>query len=386
MLNKQLFLTVIFSFSLYFTFAQGFVTQQALRFFHPNNPGQYINLIPRTDIVSYNLMLPNIQGSNQSIMLNDGTGLLSWATMNNLSWNINGNSDTNPTTNFIGTTDAQSIVVKTNNIERMRILATGNIGMNTTTPIAKLHIVDTVTSLARGLLLEQYGNDDISARIGFRKSRGITGTPIALLKDDVISTFSFGGYNGTDHRNSAHIGVSAAENFTPTAIGTNMLFYTTCLNSTIPIERLRITADGNIGIGCINPNHRLQVMGDIAAENGQIRATSALISTSISSCSDIRLKKNIIPLGNTLEKIKQLNGMTYYWKAAEFPDYYFNDKPQIGFIAQEVESIYPELVETNSDGYKSVDYAKFTPVLLEAIKELQKEIESLRAEIKIMKK
>jgi hypothetical protein len=55
------------------------------------------------------------------------------------SWNITGNSATNPSTNFIGTTDNKAFVFKTNNKEQMRILATGQIGIGVKNPLQKLH-------------------------------------------------------------------------------------------------------------------------------------------------------------------------------------------------------------------------------------------------------
>jgi hypothetical protein len=75
-------------------------------------------------------------------------------------------------------------------------------------------------------------------------------------------------------------------------------------------------------------------------------------------------------------------GSYYYnYKVEEFPERQFPKDRQIGFIAQEVEAIYPELVITDEQGYKKVDYAKITPVLVEAIKELKAENEALKAKI-----
>ena len=88
-------------------------------------------------------------------------------------------------------------------------------------------------------------------------------------------------------------------------------------------------------------------------------------------CSDIRYKKNIQPLQNSLSKVLLLNGVSYYFKKEEFKDKNFTNDKQVGLIAQEVEKIFPELVQTDAQGFKSIDYAKLTPVLVEAVKELQ---------------
>lgn len=77
----------------------------------------------------------------------------------------------------------------------------------------------------------------------------------------------------------------------------------------------------------------------------------------------------------------QLSGYTYYWRREEFKDKNFTAAKQIGFIAQEIEALYPELVFTDAKtGYKAVDYVKMTPVLLEALKELNAKLETLKAE------
>jgi len=69
-------------------------------------------------------------------------------------------------------------------------------------------------------------------------------------------------------------------------------------------------------------------------------------------------------------------------RADEFKDRNFNTDKQLGVIAQEIEPIYPELVKTDDKGYKSVDYARITPILIEAIKELKREVDGLKEQMK----
>ena len=143
---------------------------------------------------------------------------------------------------------------------------------------------------------------------------------------------------------------------------------------------LRIDAANNrVGIGTQNPDFDLEVCGTIAATN-----TTVSMSTSCSS--DIRYKKNIQSLESSLEKLMQLRGVSYNWKVADFPKKGFNDEIQIGFIAQEMETLFPELVITDAKGYKAVDYAKVTPILVEAVKEQQNIIESQQEEIAALQK
>lgn len=93
-------------------------------------------------------------------------------------------------------------------------------------------------------------------------------------------------------------------------------------------------------------------------------------ATNVSCPSDARYKTNIRALTNSLQSIQRIEGVRYDWKRDEFPEKHFGQNPQIGFIAQEIEKIFPEMVLTDESGYKSVDYARLTPVLVEAIKEL----------------
>jgi len=108
-----------------------------------------------------------------------------------------------------------------------------------------------------------------------------------------------------------------------------------------------------------------------------VNQDGVICATNFSQCSDSRYKQTVSPLKNALCTVNQLNGVTYYWDRKRWPNRFSEDK-QIGFIAQEVEKIFPELVHTDSQGYKSVSYAKVTPILVEAIKEQQKEIKKLK--------
>jgi len=136
----------------------------------------------------------------------------------------------------------------------------------------------------------------------------------------------------------------------------------------------------------LNPNEFGKVrIGSTVAPNAALAVTGDICyTTSIGACSDERYKKDISNLSNTLSKLKKLNGVHYKWRTEEFKNMGFDSTLQIGFIAQEVEKIYPQLVLTAKDsaGYKSVDYSRFTPILVEAIKEQQKLIEQLQEENK----
>ena len=115
------------------------------------------------------------------------------------------------------------------------------------------------------------------------------------------------------------------------------------------------------------------VLLDIA---GQARGTAPFISTS-----DRRFKKNIVELQGSLGKVMNLTGVSYNWRVDEFPQKNFSDEAQLGFIAQDVEKVVPELVHTDSGGWKSIAYATLTPVLVEAVKSQQHQMEELTNQI-----
>jgi len=145
-----------------------------------------------------------------------------------------------------------------------------------------------------------------------------------------------------------------------------------------------VTGDGNVGIGTTSPSEVLDVNGNAifrsigsGASAGALHYTSTGVLTT--NTSDVRLKTNINPLENTLEKLLNVNTYTFNWINE-------SDRVDLGMIAQEVEEIFPRLVFTNSvDGYKGIHYDKFSSILTKAIQEQQAIIESQATEIKTLK-
>lgn len=134
---------------------------------------------------------------------------------------------------------------------------------------------------------------------------------------------------------------------------------------------LIIKENGFIGMGNIAPSVRLQVSGDI-------------IANSIAGSSDLRYKTNVRSISSPLEKVKSLRGVYFNWDQKSFPNKDFSDKTELGFIAQEVEKVLPEVVskDNSPEEYRSVKYDKVVALLVEAIKEQQKQIDSLKSQVK----
>lgn len=130
----------------------------------------------------------------------------------------------------------------------------------------------------------------------------------------------------------------------------------------------------------------------ILYSDGNAFVKGTITAQNYACSSDGRFKKDVAPIENSLAKILALKGVSYHWKKDEFKSRGFDDRMQIGFIAQDMEKVLPELVYTGNDGYKAVSYDKLTAVLVEALKdlkiknekeiaELKKENESLKAKI-----
>jgi hypothetical protein len=107
--------------------------------------------------------------------------------------------------------------------------------------------------------------------------------------------------------------------------------------------------------------------------SGEIRATGDI--TAFFS-SDIRLKENIQPIQNALEKIESISGNTYDWKDG-YDEIHSHKGNDVGVIAQEIEEILPQIVTNRDNGFKAVQYEKIIPLLIEAIKELSNKVKVL---------
>ncbi|MBQ4820679.1 tail fiber domain-containing protein [Aquimarina sp. MMG016] len=129
-------------------------------------------------------------------------------------------------------------------------------------------------------------------------------------------------------------------------------------------EGVFVDASGNVGVNTATPGVSFQV-----GENGDGTESRA---NAWNTFSDRRWKTDFQVIENAVEKIQAVNGYYYKWK----------DKPdtstQVGVIAQEIEAVLPEVVSTDSKGYKSVDYSKLTALLIEGMKEQQQQIQALQ--------
>lgn len=156
--------------------------------------------------------------------------------------------------------------------------------------------------------------------------------------------FNFGFYNGTGG-SSVFIGPNAGYS----EYAGNRLYIDNCIT----------------GFPCTQP----LIYGEF--DNRIVRIDGSLTMVSVATPSDLRYKKDIHPLESSLGKVLLLRGVTYAWDRKTVNGAGYPGGPQMGLIAQEVEKVFPELVNTDSKGYKALSYDKLVPLLVEAVKEQQ---------------
>ena len=145
---------------------------------------------------------------------------------------------------------------------------------------------------------------------------------------------------------------------------------------------IKIVANGSVvssittnADGSQNFQKGLNVSGSLIV-TGSITATGDVVAY---STSDRRHKNNIVSISDALSKVTKLNGVTWEWN--EDVNEVTKSTPKTGLIAQEVQEVLPEVVKEREDGFLALDYSKMMGLMVEAIKEQQKQIDSLLIKI-----
>jgi hypothetical protein len=304
-------------------------------------------------------------------------------------------------------------------------------------------------NLNRFISVTSNNSDTGGGTLILAKSRGTTVGAVTIVQnDDQIGSVSFQAADGVDMVEAARIEAKVDGTPGSNDMPTSLRFYTTADGAASPSERMRIDSSGNLLVGTTsqlatnlrNTITRQQLpvsnstawadqmsplvvygnFGDGSNDQGVSSAltlvgwsslagnvgaimrgwwsqTGAGLSTptlkiqiahtgnvtnlnnSYGSLSDARLKENITDATPKLENLNKLRVVNFNLKAD--PD----KQKQIGLIAQEVEEVFPGLVETDGEGNKSVKYSVLVPMLLKAVQEQQAVIEQLKADVAALK-
>jgi hypothetical protein len=287
--------------------------------------------------------------------------------------------------------------------------SSGNVGIGTTSPTGKLHLWETDNTIPTVIAFDNSGSNRAAA-IGIAESTG------HIMSGNIAGALSFGSHTGpiTFGTNSSgvaqyrmtistsgnigigtttpfgklHVYGSGQELIKVESTGSNAWIYLESghmeglwavgskiddgglqfYNNDTTTLGMYIKPSGYVGIGINNPGYRLQV-GE-SSNYGWVNANG-----SWGSSSDVRQKENVVEIDSGLNKLLKIRGVEYNTIGND------PENKQIGFIAQEMEEIIPEIVSTDANGYKGIAYAKLTPILVEAIKEQQRLIETQQLQI-----
>lgn len=267
-----------------------------------------------------------------------------------------------------------------------------NVGIGTTLPGATLDIEGQLPNLPPNIPNLRLTNFGRFSLIRGRSANGTRNNPSATTNGSSILVITADGYTGNAFTGlgQATIQFNASENWSSSANGTVMKFSTTPNGSTSEAIRMWIDNNGFVSIGDLAPARKLDVDGIIrvGSTNGTIGCVEDRDGTVIAGtcASDLRFKKNIISFGSVLSNFSKLRPVNYFWRADEFAEQKFGTKQSFGLIAQEVETLFPDLVSTDAKGFKAINYSKLPLLTIQAVKELKTENDSLREQLQNQQK
>ncbi len=266
-------------------------------------------------------------------------------------------------------------------------------GIPTTTNIN----MDVSNAVAVGASIEITANDAIA--IGYQ-AKATTANAITIGSGSSVThanAISIGQGVASRADNTAIIGNASTQSLEPGADAATSLGSNTHRYANLHTTQASITAttgnDAVLNLAADNAtdnNDQWQVTaadgGDLAIaskSSGSYSNVVALTNTGnmavtgdVVLSSDERLKRDIQPIDNAMETLRQIEGKTYYWK-----NEHKDQGKQYGVIAQEVEQVLPEVVTTDEQGMKGVNYQALIPVMLNALRELDSRISHLEQEL-----
>jgi hypothetical protein len=309
-------------------------------------------------------------------------------------WSLAGNAVA--ATDFLGTTNAEPLSVRTSGAERLRVQPDGKVGVGLADPRTPLHVLGRVST---GLDFSSAGAITFFPPDGFAwfhiDNGPAGGRPIGRLRishgpnpgSQELMTLVQNGNVGIATSNPAvtlhvtgnrirlesrgkRLDLRADGGAVDIQSDTHNLF----LHSSGPAGNNHVIInpfgnEGNVGIGTGAPADKLHVVGNV-------RANDVVLT------SDVRLKGAIRPLRGAKRKLEQLRGVEFEWKEADGSAL----GRGAGVVAQEVEAVAPELVQEGSDGYKGVNLGGMLGTLVEAFKELAAENSALRLRIEALER
>jgi hypothetical protein len=323
-------------------------------------------------------------------------------------WALTGDGGTTAGPNFVGTTDAQGMAINTAGLERVRIDATGLVGLGTTTPTEELHMAGTAP-----VFRFQDGNEVLNAVLTSDANGDVSwAPPVASAPDTDWAFLSGSGFSDpVYHQGGVVIGRTGAPSITPTsAIPASTPYHLSIDNS---------AGTTTVGVGDVEyiqeGNNEFMMSHSLVKHTGSFSDAYLGVDTStfpfvntrwntlytqnpVNASSDRKLKKDIKELDYGLEELMKLRPVAYKWKEATVGSVSIpldERELKFGLVGQEVEKVIPEVVGThslkksksNSDKLEytkkeilSMNYAALLPLLVKAKQEQHKQLFKLQKE------
>ncbi|MCW3160338.1 tail fiber domain-containing protein [Chryseobacterium oryctis] len=252
----------------------------------------------------------------------------------------------------------------------------GKMGIGASVPDGTLHVV---TTESNGMISERATTAATGAPpyLVFRRNNSASvDANGAVGSGNGLGAVVFTGNTGNGYEANVISGTSmiigyASENFTSTAQGSEIRFHTVPNGTATSLLRMTLGNDGRVGIGRVAATNILEIAGEASKST-----TGGWLANS-----DGRLKKDVQQISGeeALNKLLKLKGVYYYWDdkktGIERPD-----EKQMGFIAQNIQEVFPEKVSTDSKGYLQTAYGDYDAVIVEAIRALNSKIDKLEKE------
>jgi len=330
-------------------------------------------------------------------------------------WSLSGNSGTLPSSNMLGTTDGIDLSLVANNAEAIRITSDKKTGINTTTPVATLHVVGTNLVAKTPAIRIQDGNETTGYVLtSDANGNGTWVDPTTAPGSDDDWAFASGSTNTDPIYRIA--GITIGDDSVPgTTYFSDPLLHIKTEPSFFPRPDAYLGFGSNSVLSNRDPQEVVISNNLVPKTNNSIDIGDAIyswekieaVNTNVST-SDRREKMEIQPLKYSLSTLMKLRPVTYIWKKTSYGKTVLRDdqkRTKIGFIAQELQKEIPEIVEANQWEKNSkgefvkkkaarlaVRYSELLPLLVNATKEheaiiddinkQQQQIEALLNELK----